>query len=286
MKPQKRRYLSNQNQITLGAAVQTCIFEFETIVPTKLIEFGALSVTTVPANDPLLNAWLTSINIVLNQTENIVPTMPRADYVALIQNLESKEADLLLGTGNMLYKQFNPPLPAKTKVQITLGINTLALATTTPAGSCILTPVCYAYDSLRSGERRATYYSPINNFPQPAGVTANTPIPLNLGTFARLEKAIVLISESPLGTPVDTYLGLAEIQSDGSPINFANAPDMKKQYLTASDGIAVPAGWHDIIIPEGGFNAASQNQLGIVVTPYFTVATGIIRGYEIFEKAY
>ncbi len=285
-KPLKRRYLSNQNQITFGAAVQTCIFEFETIAPTKILEFGMLTVTTGVPNSPPLAAWLTSINIILNQTENVVPPMTRADYVNLVQNLESKEADLLVGTGNMLYKFFNPPLPAKTKVQITLGVNTLLLAFGAGAVTAIGTPVCYAYDSLVAGERRATYYTPINNFPQPAGVTANTQISLNLGTFARLEKAICLISEDPLGTAVDTYLGLVEMQSDGNPINFANAPDLKKQYLVASDGIAVPAGWHNVIIPEGGFNAASQNQLTLLVTPYLTTATGIIRGYEIFEKAY
>jgi len=250
-KPHVRRYLSNQNTITLGAAVQTCIFEFETIAPTKLLSFGALSVTTVPVNDALLDPWLVSVNLVLNQTENIVPTMSRADYIGIVQNTELKEADLLLGTGNMLYKNFDPPLPAKTKVQITLGINTLALATTTPAASCILTPVCYAFDSLQAGQRKATYYAPINSFPQPAGVTVNVDTFLNLGTFARVEKAITLISENPVGTPVDTYLGQVTLNSDGNPINFSNAPEMKKQYLIMSDGIAVPAGWHTMIIPEG-----------------------------------
>jgi hypothetical protein len=185
-----------------------------------------------------------------------------------------------------LWKVFDPPLPAKTKVQITLGINTLALGTTTPAASCILNPIVYTYDSQSAGARKATYYSPINSFPQPAGVTAGTEIGLNLGTFQRKEKAILLIAEDPVGTPVDTYLGECTLDIDGTPINFSNAPDLKKQYLHASDGIAVPAGFHEFIVPNGGFEAAVASQFQLHVIPYLSTATGQIRGYEVFEKNY
>ncbi len=283
---QIRRYAASPQTITMGAAVQTVNIEFETVKPTKMIAFGALSVTTVPANDPLTAAWITQIQIIVNQTEYIVPNMSRADYINMVQNFEMKEADVISGAGNMLYKRFDPALPEGTKVQIQLIVNTLALGTTTPAATATLTPICLAFDSLSSGQKKLTYYTPFPISPAVAGVVAGTDIAIALGSYARIEKAILLISESPLGTPVDTWLGRLQLRADGQTVIDLIEPEMKKQYSIQSDGLAIPVGHNLLICPEGGFQAAANSQLQLLLTPYFTTATGQVRGYEIFEKAY
>ena len=61
-------------------------------------------------------------------------------------------------------------------------------------------------------------------------------------------------------------------------------PSMKKHYFLLSDGEPIPVGWHCLICPEGGFSAAINNQLSLNLIPYLTVAGGIMRGFEIFEK--
>ena len=283
---QIRRYASNPINTLLGVAIQTVNMEFECVKATKMIEFGALAVTTVPANDPLLPAWITSIQITINQTEQVVPAMSRADYVAMVQNFEMKELDLITAAGNALFKRFDPALPIGTKVQVQLVLNTLALGTTTPAATCLLTPFINAYDSLAAAQRRLTYYSPMSFMPAVAGVVVNVPIANNLGNYARKEKGIVIITENPVATPVDTWLGTLQLRADGQTVIDLAQPTLKKQYELMSDGEPVPIGWNALICPEGGFEAASNAQLQVVITPYFTIATAIARGYEIFEKAY
>ena len=60
----------------------------------------------------------------------------------------------------------------------------------------------HVYDSIKPAGSLLTYYSKIQQIPQTAGVTVNTPVEKLLGTQARMIKAIHILPEGPAGTPI------------------------------------------------------------------------------------
>ena len=285
---QVRSYGFNPEQVILGALPQQVTLEFELSQPTKAICFGAgQEVSTVPVVDILTGVWLTGITIIINKTEHVIDNMTLADYINVVQNNELKEADIIDG-GNMLWKIFQPALPANTKIQIILNVNTLALGTATPAATCVLDMRCITFDSDVPVGKVLRYYARILPSPTPVGIVAATPFGIQLGTQARMMKWIHLIMETPVGTPVDILMGLFELLADGNPVLTENNPLCKMFYqmLTDSSLAAVPAGHYIMKAVGNGYNTANQKQLTIRLTPHTTSATAQVRGFEIFDKNY
>lgn len=272
--------------VTFGAAAQAFSWEVTLSADTNLMSFGVSRlVTTVPANDPILPAWLTNIRMVLNGTNEIVPAMTRADYVNVVQNIESQEADLI-SNGNKLYKKFDPPLPKGTRVQVFITVNTLALSFTTPAASAVGQLSLSLYDSPKPASGKVcTWYQPIPQFPAVAGVTAATAVQQDLGTEVKKVRFIDII-EQTVAAASDTFSGLFELLSDGNTVARVDATEMKKQYELISDGLAVPAGHYLLKMPGQGWNAQANTTLHFRATPHTTLATGNYRGYQIIEKPY
>lgn len=272
--------------VTLGAAVQVVNFDTTLSHATNLIAFGASEVvTTVPANDPLVAAWLTNISITINGTHEIVRDFTRAEYVDIVQNLEMMEADLI-SNGNMLFKKFDPPLPAGTRIQISLTVNTLALATTTPAATGVIRMSLNTYDSQNIPfEKKLIYYQRIPEFPQPAGVIAGTPVQQDLGTEIKTVKWIIL-NELTGGALSDTFSGRYELVVDGNTKARINETTAKKHYQLISDGLAVPVGRKLLKLPGRGWNASQARTLHIRCTPHTNVVNGSWNGFQILEKPY
>lgn len=272
-------------QVTFGAAVQNFSWEITLPKDCNLIMFGiSRIVTTVPANDPILAAWLTNIRMVLNGTNEILPAMSRDDYVNVVQNIESQEADLI-SNGNMLMKRFDPPLKAGTRLQVFITVNTRVLsfaAAATAIGQLTLE----AYDSPKAASSKiATWYQQIPQFPPVAGVVANTPVQQDLGTEVKKIKFLALL-EQTAGVASDLFSGLFELLSNGNTVARINVTEAKKHYQIITDGLPVPAGWHLLKMPGLGWNAAANTTLNIRSTVHTTSATGSHRGYQIVEKPY
>ncbi len=281
---QIRPYVFNPLATALGLAAVQAVCEFTTVKNTEFLQFGAYNVvTTVPANDPLTAAWLISVQIIVNQTEQVVDPMGQANYVNVVQNVEMQEADII-SNGHMLWKRFSPPLPPNTKVQIILVINTLALGTTTPAATANLNLVCLAYDSKRTAARRLTYYKAITPIPAPT-IVAGTSVRSEFGVNARVEKALI-ITELTVAALSDTFTGILELVADGQPVITLNAPAAKQHYSIITDGLAPPAGFYAMKAPAEGFQASQSAQLALRCTPHTTAATGNYAGWEIFEKGF
>lgn len=271
--------------ITFGAAVQQVNWDIRLPKKTDIITFGlSEGVTTVPANDPLTAVWATNISIIINGTHEIVRDFTLAEYIAVVQNLEFKEADLI-SNGASLWKKFNPPLPEGTRVQINLTVNSLALGLSTPAATAVFNALANAYDTNLPAGNVLTFYQRIPQFPTPAGVVANTEYQQDLGVEVKTVKYLIL-REFTGAALSDTFTGRSELIADGNVIARLHETAMKKHYQLIADGLAVPAGYKMFKLPNIGWNASQAKTLHIRVRPHTTVANGSWNGFQILLKPF
>jgi hypothetical protein len=272
-------------RITLGAAIQQVNWDIKLAKKTDIITFGlSEGVTTVPPNDLLTGVWATNISIIINGTHEIVRDFTLAEYINVVQNLEFKEADII-SNGASLWKKFNPPLPEGTRVQINLTVNTLALATTTPAATAVYNALANAYDTNKPSGNVLTYYQRIPQFPTPVGVVANTEVQQDLGVEVKVVRFLIL-REFTAAVLSDTFTGRAELVADGNVIARLHETAMKKHYQLISDGLAVAAGYRMFKLPLGGWNASQARTLHIRLRAHTTVANGSWNGFQVLEKAF
>jgi len=273
-------------QVTLGATTQTVRWDTTLSAWTDLISFGASEVvTTTPANDPLTTNWITSISITINGTYEVIRQFSRAEYVNIVQNLESKESDLI-SNGNMLLKRFDPPLAPGTRLQIEIIINTLSNATATPAASCTLRCSLNLYDAQQVEHRKLlTIYQRIPQFPVTPGVSAGQNYQIDLGTEAKTIRWLI-IREQTGGTESDTFSGRFELLANGNTVARINETSAKKQYQLISDGLAVPTGYKLLKLPGRGWQATQATTLHLVARAHTTSATGAWVGVQVLEKPY
>ena len=283
---QIREFAPQGNQIiTFGAAVQ--VVNWDNVLPqnTDLLSFGLSElVTTVAVNDPLTAVWITNISITVNGTFEIVRDFTRAEYINIVQNLESKEADII-SNGNHLFKSFKPALPKGTRVQISITVNTLALGLTTPAATAIGRAVMNAYDTRAKTGNSLVIYQRISQFPTPVGVVLNQPVEKDLGTEIKTVKFLI-IREFTVAVLTDTFTSRMEISADGNPIARIQETVGKKHYSLIADGLAVPVGYRMFKLPGRGWNAAQAKTLVLKVQAHTTVATGSWDGFQVLVKTF
>jgi hypothetical protein len=272
--------------ITLGTSTQTVNWDITLSQWTDLVQFGASEVvTTTPANDPLTAAWITEISITVNGTHEVVRQFSREEYITFVQNLEIKEADLI-SNGNMLWKKFDPPLAPGTRLGVTIVINTLANALTTPASTGVLRCQLLTYDAQqRVYAKQLRLYQRIPVHPAVAGVTAAQPIQIDLGTEAKTIRYL-LVRELTAGAPTDTFTGRLDLLFNGNTVARINATSAKTHYNLISDGLNVPAGVYMLKLPGPGWRAENATTLHMQITAHTTASTGQYSGVQVLEKPY
>lgn len=272
--------------ITLGAATRTVNWDITLSQWTDLIQFGASEVvTTTPANDPLTAAWITEISITVNGTHEVVRQFSREEYITFVQNLEMKEADII-SNGNMIWKRFDPPLAPGTRLSVSIVINTLANALTTPAATGALRCQLLTYDAQqRMYNKTLRLYQRIPVQPAVAGVTAAQPIQIDLGTEAKTIRYL-FVRELTAGAPTDTFTGRLELLFNGNTVARINATAAKTHYNLIADGLAVPAGVYMLKLPGPGWRAENATTLHLQITAHTTAATGQYSGLQVLEKPY
>jgi hypothetical protein len=277
---QIREYQPSEGPNTaLGLAQVTNNFDITLSKNTSVIEFGASGpVTTVPANDPLVAAWIVSITITVNLKHVVVRNLTRAEYIFLVSNLETKEADII-SNGNMLMKVFNPPLQKGDRLQIQLVLNTLALATTTPAATATMQMRVLCYDTNDAPGSTLNYVFEHQQMPLPAAVLADVPVERNLGTQARKTRGITLL-EQAIAVPQDIVSRNFQILADGNPVITLNNATAKRHYSLETDGILAPVGIYHIKAPAKGWQAAASTVLSVRATAHTAGATVSWRVWE------
>lgn len=282
---QIRDYKAQPSSVVMGLTTQTINIEFTTVQATKMVSFGNFSNTATPANDPLLPDYMLNIRMIINKDQVIIDGMDSEEFVEVVQNPELREANIIAGNGNHLYKVFNPALPVNTRVQIQIEVQTLALAYTTPPVSATQKWSASSYDSDYAAGKWLRYYIPIPITPQPAGVTAGAQVTRDLGNFARTERFMILRTKVAAGE-VDSWLEEIDILSDGQRVIRLNAAEMKQHYNIITDGLLPNTGYYGIKFPGAGFQAAAQQQISIAALPYNTLGGGFFDGWEVYEKVY
>jgi hypothetical protein len=281
-----RRYAAQQEAIVWGAAAQQVNWEFELAAPTKLVAFGVEDLVTVAINLALTAGWITNIRILINQSHIVVDGLNRAEYIQAVELLETKE-NTVINNGEFLFKVFDPPLPKKTRVQIQIIVNTLALSF--PGGVVGATGLmnCYTIDAdTVPVSQRLTFYRRIPNFPPAVGLVAGQAYAYQLGNFMRKEKAIIVISQTAAaGTDINCWR--IELLADGKEVIRIPFPMAKKLYQIAVDAaIATPAGWALLKAPGAGFQPAQNAQLTLQAFNHTADVAGDFTGFEIYEQTY
>lgn len=270
---------------TWGVAAGAVNFDFVVPVATDLVSFGCGNCINNVPNDPLLPAWLTNISITINGSFEVVRDFTRAEYIQAVQNLESKEVDVI-SNGNMLFKSFKPALPAGTRIQINLGVNTLALSYNAAANATAIFQA-NTYDAQANAPtgNELTFYQRIPQFPQPVGVVAAQAIQQDLGVEVKTMKYVAILERANLVLQ-DLFTGDIELIANGNTIARVNAPTAKKHYSLITDGQAIPVGWSLLKLPGGGWNASQATTLHLRITPHTTGATGNYVGFQIIKKPF
>ena len=286
----------NGEAVVWGIATQTKTFDVDLVRNTSRFAIVLDQVKMTEGTAPyLLYNWVASIKIYINQNEYIVPAMDINDYLTVVQNPEMKETHRV-GPPNathsqtgVLWKRFMHILGAGNKITVEVIINTLALSfggdvdPTAAVGRINM----HVYDSLKPAGSLLTYYSRIQQIPQTAGVTINTPVEKLLGTQARMIKAIHLFPEGPAGTAIYDLFYKFELLADGAQVATLGGAEMLNHYDIITDGVAPIVNYaHSMLAPANGFNASAQRQITIVLHPFHTDADAFVRGYEVYTKPF
>lgn len=276
---QIREFIPSEGPVINLAAAQVAVnFDITLIENTKLIEFGAMGPVGNVPNDPLTAAWIVSISITVNQKHRVVVALTRAQYITLVQNFETKEADII-SNGNMLSKVFNPPLAKGDRLQVNLILNTLALGTTTPCAAMAMQVRLLTYDTNESAGSTIKYIFEHQQMPLPAAVLADVAVERNLGTQSRKTLGITLL-EQAIAVAQDLVSRNFLVLSDAIPVLTVNNATAKRHYALESDGILAPVGFYHIKAPAGGWQASASTVLSIRAIPHTAGATVSWRIWE------